>query len=163
MLEGSSWEWPERFPNLWSARLPAIRPLPSGPYPGTDDAIELGIGVARPAPPADGRYVTNAKPRDSVTAAPRSPLDAYLGEPFLLLAQVFPTGNPPTSPTPLLHLDAPIVLLSGDRMPRVQPEASLVLDERVAGMSVLFQGVVLSPATANGWVALTHGHEVRVQ
>lgn len=152
--------WPARRP-FWSpVRLDS---LPTGPYPGTDDAIELGLGTARPAPPADGRYVAHAKPGDELTVALRSPLDAHRGEPFMLLAQVFPKGEPPASPTPYLHVDAPIVVLSGDRMPRMQPQASLVLDGRLAGKSVLFQGVVLSPATANGWLAVTHGHEVRIR
>ncbi len=140
---------------------PALRP-----HPGSGDQLLLETGTQP--------NLITACPRKTMTVGSLAQVrissknGVYSAAPAFLLAQLFPTGQPPV-PTPLLpeiavDLGAMSVLVA---TPDLQSPLSLttLMPFTVLGASILVQGVALAPSTATGnpTFTTTDAHELVFQ
>lgn len=117
---------------------------------------------------------------DRLTIAFESPLGTFDNFEALVLAQIFVPGNPPIGPAPftaVMHIDpaanpGPVALVGGATgigTPIVAPGGTTVHfilpSVGLNGLSVMIQSWALTfgPPAANGFLATSDGHELRVQ
>ena len=143
-------------------------------YPGSGEDLVLRSGV-------DGRFDgDDLKPiaaGDTLRIGLTSPGGTLATFPYIVVGQLFSTGNPPNGPLgfPEVHLDPngtpePIILLDGlatifgtTLIPTDGVAIQIGVPSSImSGTSFLIQGVsVVGPAASNGFFAITHGHELR--
>ena len=138
------------------------------PYPGTSMGdLELGTGVNAAPSSGLGNFTKTATGLDTINLDTVSPMGTYDYQPFVLLAQPFTTGTPPTPTVPglgvWLDLSSPFVILID-----IDPFLTQLLDPGgtpysfimplgFAGSSFLFQAAGVVPA-----LSLTDGYVVDV-
>jgi hypothetical protein len=108
-----------------------------------------------------------------------SPTGAYNSSAVILASQVFSTGTSPVAAIgfPELHLDPspaapfPVTVLYGagafNMLTQLLPPSGVTLGwpipTGVGPISVLLQGVALSPNPQNPFFTVSHGHEIQIQ
>ncbi len=152
---------------------------PAESYPGTGEDLRLFSAL-------NGAFLTGGAGNDIKQVAAgdlielnvRSSGGTFDAFPFIVFAQLFPTGFPAT-PNPIfpsLYFDfitgAPLVLLQAGLAspigsPLIAPNGGtslyFVTPIGLGGTSLMVQGLVVDPSTASAFYAATSGHELQFQ
>ena len=147
---------------------------PAYPGPGDDLVLATGIGGSQ-ATSGPGFDVKQAPAGGGalLEVEVSSPAGAYALQPYLVVAQVFSTGNPPVPQVPNLWIDltAPAAFVVGASGPPfsgpvIVPGGSssfFVLPAGLGGSSIMLQALVVTNSSANGLFALSDAHEIQLQ
>lgn len=137
-------------------------------YAGTGEDLLLTTGVNGPA---NGILIKSATANDYVHLEMASGGGTFVYAPAYLVAQAVLTGANPPSPPGLafIHVDPGLVtILYGGTtpIPLILPPGGVSASGQVpaglGGVSILFQGAVITPLSANGIVAATSLHEIQI-
>lgn len=140
-------------------------------YSGTGDDLTLVSLVNGIGPLAQRQKV--AMGGDTMYFLMSSPQGSLIGTPYLMVGDGFPTGSPPPSLFPGLHVN-PFTFfvlrdgftpLPGGLVPGLSWTGNglyLQVPPGISGISLLVQGAVLTPLATNGIVAITDGHEIQI-
>ena len=138
------------------------------PYPGTSGGdLELATGVNGAPTGGFGNFTKTATALDAISLNVLSPMGTYDFQPFVLLAQPFATGTPPTPTLPglgvWLDLSSPFVILI-DLDPFLTQflnpggtTYTFIMPPGFVGQSFLFQAAGVVPA-----LSLTDGYDIDV-
>lgn len=141
----------------------------SATYPTAPGTDYRAAGGTNETPYTNGTQVYTGKAGDLFSVDNFSPMHTYDLVPLVLAAQVFPTGFPPPSISPFVHLNlGAFVLVNGAVGPIYQvvaPSGSrfhFLIPPGFAGSSVLFQSFAMSALAPNGVFAPSNGVELRI-
>ena len=149
---------------------------PTGAFPGSQEDALLSTLVNDLGDPRNP--IKSAEAGDILSIELDSPLGTFVGSTPIVLAQLLITGSPmgPTPGFPILQVDfsvpgagAPFVLFGVSTLsplPLLLPSSGIRfgvgIPPGLTGLSILLQGVLISPNAANGVLATTDAHEVRL-
>lgn len=145
-------------------------------YPGLGEDLLLFSGLnADVLTSGSGNDIKTAMAGDDLVLRIESPLGTFLGDPLVLLGQVYPTaGGIPGGVLPGLWVapPGPIFILDGSLPgPFGGPSHVLVSGGNVlgfplpggfAGLSIVVQAGTVSASAANGFYTLSDAHEIRL-
>lgn len=172
LIQGIAGNFVQYFKNLG---------LPIVLYPGSGEDFRLGTKVNTPGspvvPPQFGAnsQVEFAAPGQVVFLAMDTPSSTFAYAPLILAAQIFATNSTPVGQTPILWVNSngAVILVNGGvpgplgfqdlLMPGpIGYSAAIAIPFGLSGLglSIMLQGVVLSPNAANGFYATSHGRQL---
>jgi hypothetical protein len=154
--------------------------IPAGqgnPYPGTNEDLTMLTGVnANELTTGPGFMVKTVSGNNTVQVKVQSTGNTFNYEEYVLMAQGFPTGNPPfppAAPGVVLSLSGLMFLIGGPTsvigpvaLPPGGTTVGFTIPTGLQGTSVIFQGAVVThtaPLAANGVFATTNGHVFQIQ
>ena len=152
----------------------AFLPGPTAPaYPGTTEDFIMETGISGGTSTGPGNDIKTALAGDSLNILAESPAGTFNGAPFLILAELFPTGAPPVGVLPTLHLSLSgfFILVDGavavgpglvPGLPAAGSSSSFLLPPGLTGSSLLLQSLALSPTAANTLFAISDAHEIQM-
>jgi hypothetical protein len=153
-------------------------PIGTGnPYPGTNEDLTMSTGVnANELTTGVGYFVKTVTSGNTAQVKVASTANTFNYEEYVLMAQGFPTGNPPfppAAPGVVLSISGLTFMIGGPTSPigpvLLPPGGTTVafqVPPGLAGTSVIFQGAVVThtaPLAANGVFATTPGHVFQIQ
>ncbi|MGE0145499.1 MAG: hypothetical protein AB7I19_05455 [Planctomycetota bacterium] len=152
-----------------------LGPPAQAAYPGSGDDLRIatGLGGATPSfgPNNDIKSTAGGVVLEVNVSSPLGTFDLL---PYFLFGQPFVTNAPPIPSIPGVYLDfsRPVFVLIGPSAPPfggpvVRPGTGssvfFLMPPGFAGTSLMLQGVVASPLANNSVLAITDGHEIRLQ
>lgn len=166
-------------PHFFFGMTGTIIVLPSPIYPGSGEAFNQGTAINTPGGPINpitfggGFDVKTAVAGDVLSIRAISTSGAFNFTPLLIVGQFFATGGPaPVGALPNLYVNTfgAFIIVNGTDPSAfggfqvVAPGGSTFafnIPVSVAGQSCILQSLALSPFAANGFFALSDGHEIR--
>ncbi len=145
----------------------AVTPLPAPPAPGTADGLVILSGVNAAPLTGFGSELKSAGGGDLLTLRLDAPFFSYTGGLAFFGVQIVGAADPFVNPLsfPELWIDpfAPSYLAlfpSLDPLPSGGTMFAATLPPGLAGLAIVVQGVVISPATRNGAYSMPDAHRV---
>ncbi|MGE3173478.1 MAG: hypothetical protein AB7O97_12710 [Planctomycetota bacterium] len=146
---------------------------PANPaYPGSAEDVRLSTAVGGGAPTSGpGSDVKQASPGDLLEFNVSSPNGTYTAQNYFLLGSVFGTGAPPLQQLPSLWIDPFSYITLAGGLTTIGPvsigpngsSSFFVTPPGLTGLSLMVQGLTISPSANNGVYAATDGHEIAFQ
>lgn len=141
------------------------------PYPGSGEDLALTTGI-NGLP--NGQALKSAAVGAVLSVGIASPMGTYVGDAPILVAQFFTPAAPLVSPFgfPEVHLDpfaipGPFVVFDGNATSTTIGPTGLALTlgavpPGLTGLRLILQAICVDGTSANGFFAITDGHELRL-